>query len=141
MPEWRVLDGYFENIPMAAITAPKPENLVVNAYCADDADIEVIEQCYNIRDVFSLPGRPALKDLMDSGYTELGYDICSRNLEVSYLYTYEPTDFTRSIKLNSVGLLDTREQCLDIIRSKHFYFHDETAFIPVKIISSGVVKT
>ena len=133
---WWWDSGFFENIPKAALTAPLPEDLALNAWCVADAEVQAVEG-YSPH-AFTAPDCLKPDDLLACGWRALGWDICGGGIDLSYLYTYTGAVAQQHLRhrLNAVGLLDSYEECVEIIKVTDFSMLDPVDYIPVQLIST-----
>ena len=133
---------FFENIPKAALFSPLPEGLVLNAWCVTEAEAEAFSEDFD----YYFPKNSALADrlkpddLLACGWRALGWDISCMGLDMSYLYTYShPWPGAQQHlrhRLNAVGLLNSYDECVDIINGTDFSRYDPVYYIPVHLIST-----
>lgn len=142
LSEWWWESDFFENIPKAALSSPLPEGLVLNAWCVTETEAEAFSEDfdYNFPKTSVLSDRLKLDDLLACGWRALGWDISYTGLDMSYLYTYShPWPGAQQHlrhRLNAVGLLDSYEECLEIIKVTDFSRYDPVDYIPVQLIST-----
>lgn len=136
LQEWWSCDiNYFESIPRAALTAPLPADLVLNAWCVADTEIDIFG--HYSPNSFAAPDCIKPADLLACGWHALGWDICGE-VGLSYLYTYTGPGSHQHLRhrLNAVGLLDSYEECVEIMKVTDFSRYDPVDYIPVQLIST-----